>query len=209
MVAIDPVAVEEVAAEAPAPPAVPTTPVASASPVGLSVMELLRPPALQSPATPSATGSESVGLASPSVPLASPGGVDVANIASPSPVATAVAPPPALLRSATSGASETSTTTPTAGATSTSTGDSAPPNPLASVCARLQAGLPPDWVSLYNRATRSYIRGRWSRARHLLETRLLPLRPEDKATLHLLAFMKKHGYKAPKSWPGHRALTDK
>lgn len=84
-----------------------------------------------------------------------------------------------------------------------------PSTPQSALCARLQTGLPETFVPLSNKATRAYLRGHWSRARDILEQRVLPLRPDDKPALKLLGFLKEHNFKAPKNWPGYKKLTDK
>jgi class 3 adenylate cyclase len=83
------------------------------------------------------------------------------------------------------------------------------PSRLSLICARLQSGLAPTFVSHHTMAVSLYLRGRWSRARTLLELHVLPLRPMDGPALRLIQRMKEHNFKAPKNWPGYTKLTDK
>jgi hypothetical protein len=83
------------------------------------------------------------------------------------------------------------------------------PATLASICAQLQLGLPEDFVRTFNEASSLYIKGKWGRAREVLEQRVLKMAPEDKPAKVLLGIMKEHKFKAPEKWPGYRALTSK
>jgi hypothetical protein len=83
------------------------------------------------------------------------------------------------------------------------------PATLAGICAQLQLGLPEDFVRTFNEASSLYIKGKWGRAREVLEQRVLKMAPEDKPAKVLLGIMKEHKFKAPEKWPGYRALTSK
>jgi hypothetical protein len=93
----------------------------------------------------------------------------------------------------------------------------APPAPLLSaaamrlnaLCGSLQVGVSATFIAHHNAAVRLYLAGRWSRAREVLETHVLPSHPDDGPALKLMQRMKERKFKAPKNWPGYTKLTDK
>jgi len=79
---------------------------------------------------------------------------------------------------------------------------------IARVCADLQVGLKEGFITTYNKATKLYINGEWPDAKRMYE-KVLEIEPSDKASVVVLAYMKKRGNIAPDDWEGYRKLTSK
>lgn len=77
-----------------------------------------------------------------------------------------------------------------------------------SQCAKLQEGLPTDFLPKFQEGVDAYLQGRWQQAREKLEEGL-EIKNGDGPTQTLMEVMEESNFKAPDDWPGYRELTEK